>query len=291
MRLRGGAGLRTRSYGRRHFPRSRRPGHALVEELYGANSVTRANHGDFRLESMISIIIPTFDEERNVPPLLHALRREETAHEIIVVDGGSRDSTVELARQHGARVIMSEPGRGIQLSRGAAEASGDILLFLHADSVFPRGGLERIEEALSSSPQIIGGNFRLLFDGDTPFSRWLIGFYAFIRHIGLYYGDSGIFVKRSTYDALGGIRPIALMEDLDFVRRLERCGRTCCIAEPPLITSSRRFQGRRSLAIVYGWLKLHTLYYLGISPVRLAQIYAAHTPTSADRPKGQQHDR
>ena len=98
---------------------------------------------------------------------------------------------------------------------------------------------------LASNPKLIGGNFRLIFDGDTSFSRWLTKVSAWLRPLGIYYGDSGIFVRRTIYEALGGFRPIALMEDLDFVRRLERFGETCCIEDPPLITSSRRFDGRR----------------------------------------------
>jgi rSAM/selenodomain-associated transferase 2 len=239
---------------------------------------------------MISVIIPTLNEEKNLPALLSRLCEEGhdiTGYEIIVVDGGSTDATVRVAREHGARMLTSPPGRGIQLCHGADAASGTIFLFLHADSIFPRGGLKRIEEALAETPHLIGGNFRLLFDGATPFSRWLIGFYAGIRRIGLYYGDSGIFVRRSAYEAIGGIRPIALMEDLDFVRRMERLGKTCCIIDPPLITSSRRFSGRRAPAIVSGWLKLHALFYLGISPDRLAAIYATQAPTASLSAEGQ----
>jgi rSAM/selenodomain-associated transferase 2 len=236
---------------------------------------------------MISVIIPTVNEEQTLPALLARLHEEETGHEIIVVDGGSADATARLARDHGAQVLTSAPGRGIQIRHGVGAASGEILLFLHADSIFPRGGLKRIEETLAAGPGLIGGNFRLLFDGATPFSRWLIGFYAWIRWIGLYYGDSGIFVRRSAYQAIGGIRPVALMEDLDFVRRMERFGKTCCIIDPPLITSSRRFAGRSSVAIVCGWLKLHALYYLGVPPDRLAAIYATQTPPAPPAPTGE----
>ena len=240
--------------------------------------------------AMISVIIPTLDEEQSLPALLSRLREEGhdgPGCEIIVVDGGSTDATVRLAREHGARVLTSPPGRGLQLCHGAAAASGTIFLFLHADSIFPRGGLKRIEETLAETPELIGGNFRLLFDGATPFSRWLIGFYAGIRRIGLYYGDSGIFVRRSAYEAVGGIRPIALMEDFDFVRRMERLGKTCCITDPPLITSSRRFAGRNPVAIVCGWLKLHALFYLGVSPDRLAKIYVMQAPHESLRPDGE----
>lgn len=231
---------------------------------------------------MISVIIPVLNEERALPALLASLVREPAAHEVIVIDGGSRDATAELARSSGALVLASPPGRGIQIANGARAAGGDILLFLHADSAFPRGGLTRIEEELTADPRLVGGNFRLLFDADTPFSRWLTGFYATMRRFGRYYGDSGIFVRRRVYDAIGGMRAIALMEDLDFVRRLERYGRTCCILDPPLMTSSRRFEGRPAPAIVYGWIKLHTLFFLGASPDRLAGIYSAHAPPGAD---------
>ena len=89
----------------------------------------------------------------------------------------------------------------------------------------------------------------------------------------MYYGDSGIFVRRDIYERIGGIRPIALMEDYDFVRRLEKVGPTLCIDDPPLITSSRKFQGRRRFAIVTGWIWIHALWYLGVSPDRLARMY------------------
>jgi rSAM/selenodomain-associated transferase 2 len=233
---------------------------------------------------MISIIIPTLNEERRLPSLLAALQNEDTPHQTIVVDGGSRDDTISIARQYGIRVVRSPPGRGTQICAGVQEATGDVLLFLHADTMFPTEGLRRIEQTLASYPEVVGGNFRLLFDGGTPFSRWLTGFYAFIRRRGLYYGDSGIFARRSAYDSLGGMRPIAIMEDFDFVRRLERSGRTFCITDPPLITSSRRFAGRRPIAIVYGWLKIHALFYAGVSPTKLAAIYAAQ----ARRRRGKQ---
>ena len=168
---------------------------------------------------MISVIIPTLNEGTNLPRILADLQPEETAHEIIVVDGGSQDDTVCKTREYNVGVVGAAPGRGVQLRRGAEAATGDILLFLHADCRFPRGGLSRIKETLSASPRVVGGNFRLVFDGNDGFSRWLTGFYAWFRGRGLYYGDSGAFVHRQVYDAIGGVRQIALMEDFDFTRR------------------------------------------------------------------------
>ena len=232
---------------------------------------------------MISIIIPTLDEERSLPPLLAAILQERAAHEVIVVDGGSQDRTLEVARDRGVRTLVSGPGRGAAISNGAEASRGDVLFFLHADSTLPRGALDRINEVLSTDANINGGNFRLVFDADTSFSRWLTGFYAWIRLLGFYYGDSGIFVRRSVYEALGGFRPMPLMEDLDFVRRLERFGRTCCIADPPLVTSSRRLEKRDPLEIVYGWVRIHTLYGLGVAPNRLLEMYRAQAPPQQTR--------
>jgi rSAM/selenodomain-associated transferase 2 len=203
---------------------------------------------------MISIIIPVIDEAAHLPGLLNSIAGEAAPHEVIVVDGGSQDGTPDIARALGATVLTSKAGRGNQICCGVERARGDIFFFLHADSVFPPGGLTRVEETLNSQHDVIGGNFRLVFDGETSFSRGLTVFYALMRLAGRYYGDSGIFVRRRAYDAIGGMRPIPVMEDLDFVCRLERYGRTCCITELPLVTSSRRFQGRSAPAIIFGWL-------------------------------------
>jgi rSAM/selenodomain-associated transferase 2 len=226
---------------------------------------------------VISVIIPTLDEEGLLPPLLAAIRQQGTAHEVIVVDGGSRDRTVELARSSGVRSLVSHSGRGAGMSIGAEASRGDVLFFLHADSALPPGALDRITEVLASNANIIGGNFRLVFDGGTDFSRGLTRFCAWIRLLGFYYGDSGIFVRRSVYQAIGGFRPIPVMEDWDFVRRLERFGRTCCIEDPPLVTSSRRFAGRHPFEIIYGLVRIHVLFWFGVSPDRLVEIYRKQT--------------
>jgi rSAM/selenodomain-associated transferase 2 len=226
----------------------------------------------------VSVIVPTLDEAEGLARLLLALQRQPELREIVVVDGGSTDGTRDIAAALGARVLLSERGRGQQLRTGAAVASGEILLFLHADSVFPSGGLGAITALLDREPRVPGGNFRLLFDGDSRFARGLTMFYAGIRRFGLYYGDSGIFARRSAYDAVGGIRPIQLMEDYDFACRLERAGPTRRIEQPALVTSSRKFAGRRAIAIIYGWIWIHLAYWLGVPPDRLARFYYSSRP-------------
>jgi rSAM/selenodomain-associated transferase 2 len=223
------------------------------------------------MRGRVSVIIPTLDEAERLAPLIERLRAEPELAEIIVADGGSSDGTQAVAIAHGARVATNERGRGQQLRAGAATARGDILLFLHADSIFPAGGLAAIVAALERDPSAPGGNFALVFDGETGFARWLTGFYALIRRFGLYYGDSGIFVRRAVYQAIGGIKPIPLMEDHDFASRLERAGPTLRIENPPLVTSSRKFADR--VAIFCGWVMIHLLYGLGVSPERLERLY------------------
>lgn len=257
----------------------------LTFEVNETKTLARAHIRRYHL-AMISIIIPTLNEERLLPSLLRDICQQGADHEVIVVDGGSRDRTLEIAGDYGARKLLSPRGRGNGISVGAKEARGDVLFFLHADSTLLPGALKRINKVLLANTEIIGGNFRLVFDGDTRFSRCLTRCYAGIRSIGLYYGDSGIFVRRSVYEDLGGFRPIPLMEDLDFVRRLERFGKTCCIRDPHLITSSRRFERHHPLQVVYVWIRLHLLFWLGASPERLAELYksgAGRRRASAER--------
>ena len=112
--------------------------------------------------------------------MLEALACEDTAHEVIVADGGSDDDTVTTARRLGASLLSTVWGRGQQLFAGASKARGDVLLFLYADSVSPAGGLARIVHTIVWQTALVGGNFHIQFDGDDKFSRWLGGFYVWI---------------------------------------------------------------------------------------------------------------
>jgi rSAM/selenodomain-associated transferase 2 len=222
---------------------------------------------------MISVIVPTLNEAANLRRLLPVLAADPEPHETIVVDGGSRDDTRAVALAHGVRVIDAASSRGGQLAAGAEAARGDTLWFLHADTHPPAGALAALAAALVQHRHVPGGNFRLLFDGSRDFDRWLEGFYVRLRARGIYYGDSGVFVRADIYRALGGMPKLALMEDFAFVRKLERAGKTLCIAEPALVTSSRRFEGHSRPRIVAGWVAVHLLYALGVDARALARFY------------------
>lgn len=225
------------------------------------------------MADMISIIIPTLDEEKNITSLLVDLGKQTHPYEVIVSDGGSQDRTVAFAEKFGARIVSGAAGRGGQLRRAAAIARGDILFFLHADSKLDPKSLTAIRSALATQPDLVGGNFDLIFESDDGFSRWLTNFYRWFRSKGLYYGDSGIFVRRTAYDKIGGIPDWPLMEDYRFTRLMEDTGPTICLQSPPLRTSSRRFRGRHPVSIFCGWCWIHMLYYLNVSPAYMARRY------------------
>jgi rSAM/selenodomain-associated transferase 2 len=220
-----------------------------------------------------SVIIPTLNEAHQIGDRVRHVQRLNPAAEIIVVDGASTDDTPEIAGKTGAIVHMSEnAGRGPQLKEGAEIATGDILIFLHADTHLPETAFTQINEQLSDTSKI-GGNFAVLFDGDSDFANWLTSFYAWFRGKGLYYGDSVIFLRRSVYEELGGIMPYSVMEDYDLSRKMERLGGTVCIEGDPVITSSRRFKNRHPASIFIGWCVLHGLYYVGLSTRALGWVY------------------
>lgn len=191
--------------------------------------------------------------------------------EIVVADGGSEDGTRALAEPR-AVVVVSAAGRGQQQAAGAAAATGEVLWFLHADCLPDAASVRAIEEALRD-PATVGGHFTLRFGGGSRGARWLTRVYPWLRLLGLCYGDSGIFVRRTVYEAAGGFRPLPLFEDIDLVRRLRRMGRFRRL--PCLLTASARRWEHRSFAGVFAqWTGLQILYWLGVSPSWLARRYA-----------------
>jgi rSAM/selenodomain-associated transferase 2 len=225
--------------------------------------------------SLVSVIIPTLDEAHSLGATLQALTRiRHGGHvEVIVVDGGSGDTTREIAREHGAHLILSARGRGAQMHAGATIARGDALWFLHADTIPPPDAPQLILDALRRDASIVGGNFAVDFDGTRFAARFLTWLYPQLRRLGLYYGDSAIFVRASVYRAVGGFKPFPVFEDLDFVRRLRKRGRLVHL-RAQVVTSSRRFEGRSFAFTFARWSFLQALYWLGVSPHTLSRLYA-----------------
>ena len=220
----------------------------------------------------ISVIIPTWCEAGRIAQAIDMARA--VGDEIIVADPGSPDSTGEVARSHGAQLVRADKGRGCQLRAGAAAASGEVLLFLHADAELPVGARDAILCALRD-PDVVGGNFLLAFEGDTPFAKlYSVANDLRRRWFRVYYGDSGIFVRRPVYEALGGFKPYPIFEDYEFVRRLEQRGRTAYVRDVAIRVSARRFESA-PLKTLANWALLHGLYsFLRVHPDRLAVLYA-----------------
>lgn len=220
----------------------------------------------------VSVIIPALNEEHAIRATLKSLALVEGEIEIVVVDGGSDDRTVEVAREFGASVVSSARGRGTQMHNGARAARGQTLLFLHADTIAPRDVVKRIEEALHRDVAVLGGRFDVRFSGTSRSASFMTWLYPKLAKLGLHYGDAGIFVRASVYEEIGGFNSVPLFEDLDFFKRLKKKGR---ISHVPveLVTSSRRFEGRRFPFTFARWSLLQALYWLGVSPRALGKLY------------------
>lgn len=220
----------------------------------------------------LSIIIPALNEAHSIAATLDAVREVRGRVEVIVVDGGSRDGTLEILRErNGVHLIESGRGRGLQMHAGASHARGEVFWFLHADTIPAAEASERINEALRDT-EVVGGNFHVRFAGASMAARFLTWLYPQLRKLGLCYGDSGIFVRRDAYRRIGGFKPFPIFEDLELVRQLRRTGRMAHVPAT-VITSSRRFEGR-SFALTFArWSMLQVLYWIGVHPHRLGRMY------------------
>jgi len=222
----------------------------------------------------ISVITPTLNEASNLALRARELARQEGPWEWIVADGGSTDDSVAVARTAGATLVHCERGRGPQLNAGAERGAGQVLVFLHADTALPRDAFSQIRAALRD-PAMVGGNFTFAFD-DVSFAGRVLAFvYAAKRTLfGVWYGDSAIFVRTTTFRELGGFAPYPILEDAHFVERLQRKGRTRRL-QVVVTSSSRRYRGRVVETLVR-WTTIFALYKLGFSPHWLARFYAPH---------------
>lgn len=226
----------------------------------------------------ISAIVIGRDEAEVLPRLIERLQSMSPVRQVIFCDGGSRDRSRAIAAERSAVVLEASGGRGAQLRAGAAAASGQVLWFLHADAWPGLSAGRAIVRACCEppGPQVLGGNFRLRFDSRSAWARLFEVIARGQRAVGIYYGDSGLWVRREVYDEMGGFQDWPLFEDYDFARRLEQFagshgGRTACL-RPPLLASARRFE-REPWRVLRLWLSMQRRFQNGEDPRDLAREY------------------
>ncbi len=226
--------------------------------------------------SLVSVIIPTLNEERFIGRTIAQAVTADNV-EVIVVDGGSRDDTVSVAASLNARIIDSSPGRGLQMNVGAAAARGDTLLFLHADTLLPPKFDRDVHQVLAR-PDVALGAFRFRLDERRAALALVEQLVAIrCRLFRLPYGDQGLFLRRNTFEALGGFRDLPIMEDFDFVRRAHSLGHIA-LADTSATTSARRWStdGAARTTLVN---QLCILAFLtGVPPQRIAAWRAVAKP-------------
>ncbi len=223
--------------------------------------------------SNLSIIIPVLNEGERIAGTLDALAPlRALGVEIVVVDGGSRDATVQRARLRATRVISAPRGRASQMNAGAEKAQGNVLLFLHGDTRLPSDADHVLLNDLEHSGRA-WGRFDVKIDSPRLALRvvgWLMNLRS--RLTGIATGDQAIFVKRDVFKEIGGYPPIALMEDIALSKRLKKIGQPLCLREQ-VITSGRRWEKHGVLRTILLIWRLRLAYYFGADPNELAQHY------------------
>ena len=226
----------------------------------------------------ISVIIPTLNEEKGLAQML-VQTSAFGFDEVVIADGGSTDRTIHLSEAFCARIsntslVRVPQGRGRQLNEGVKASHGQILLFLHADTQLPATAKQDIEDALQNN-QVVGGRFDVTFDRQT---RWGTVISTMMnwrsRCFGIATGDQAMFVRRHTFEQLGGFAEIPLMEDLDLSRRMKRMGQIAALRSR-VVTSFRRWEQNGPLRTILLMWALRFLYWIGVSPHQLQRFYIA----------------
>lgn len=221
----------------------------------------------------LSIIVPTFEEAARIAATLAALQPLRAAgHEVIVADGGSRDATLLIARPLADRAFVASRGRALQMNAGVAVATGDVLLFLHADSQLPGGGAQAIARAIARGAT--WGRFDVRIVG-RPWVLVVVGAAMNLRSriTGIATGDQGIFVTRELFARVGGYPAIPLMEDVALCTTLKRvAGRPACLAER-IETSGRRWEAHGPWRTIFTMWRLRLAFAFGADPERLERLY------------------
>ena len=220
----------------------------------------------------ISVVIPTLNEAVALPETLYFVRACSEVVQVVVVDGGSQDNTTEVAERFGCTVLHSTPGRGRQLRLGAARATGDVVLLLHADTWVPPNAGGAALDCLQGLGVVAGGFWKIFRDGPWLMrgSRFRCGIRLWLG--GRIMGDQAMFIRRDVLDAVGGVPDVPLMEDFELCRRLRRIGRLA-LANATVTTSARRFLQRGILRTYLKMWHVTLRYWLGTPPEELRRIY------------------
>jgi rSAM/selenodomain-associated transferase 2 len=240
------------------------------------------NAGQSVMAMPISVIIPTLNEERTIIATL-AHTAMLSFDELIVVDGGSTDKTpvlVESYRQSTQSLALcpvhwmtAPPGRARQMNEGAKASRGEVLLFLHADTQLPHDAKTMIDRTLADR-QMVGGRFNVRFDHPSMWGRIISRMMNWRSRLsGLATGDQALFVRRPIFEQMGGFADMPLMEDIEFSRRLKRKGAIAALTAT-VTTSFRRWEQQGPVRTILLMWTLRFLYWIGVSPHRLAHLYA-----------------
>ena len=221
----------------------------------------------------LSAVIPALNESAGIQAVLQALAPlVARGAQIIVADGGSTDGTATRALAAGAQIVDAPRGRALQMNAGAQHASGDILLFLHADTRLPPDADRLIEQALANGPQV-WGRFDVRIEGQPRMLRVIAGFMnRRSRWTGIATGDQALFMTRSAFDAVGGFPAQPLMEDIEMSARLLNLSRPVCL-RARVVTSGRRWESRGVWRTVLLMWRLRLDYWRGVAPEHLAALY------------------
>ena len=252
------------------------PAHASYYHRIIAGTGLRADTGGRAVT--LSIIMPVLDEAAGIEPALTALAPlRADGVEIVVVDGGSRDGTARLAEPLADQVIAAPAGRASQMNAGAAVATGDVLLFLHADTRLPDGADRLLRDGLAGNRNAVWGRFDVRIDGGGMLLLLPLLLVALMMNLrsratGICTGDQAMFVTREAFARVGGFPPIPLMEDIALSARLKRVSRPLAL-RARVTTSARRWQQRGTLRTVFLMWRLRLAYFFGADPAKLARAY------------------